>query len=66
MDKKIFAVTVVSLALFTGLFQTGCNKDDKKSNLPETGNVDELDIDNIMKLNYSQLTPAQQKVKLEN
>ena len=53
-----------ALLLFSGLFLMGCNKntDDK---LPQTGSVSDVDINKVMNLPYSQLTPDEQKVKLE-
>ena len=62
-NQKIF----FALAVFAGLLITGCGKDDpkgKENNL-ETGTVTDIDLDKVMKYPYSELTPEEQKAKLE-
>jgi hypothetical protein len=62
-SKKFFLAAV----LFAGLFLTGCdkNKDKDDGGMPDTGTVPSVDIDKIMSTSYSNLTPEQQKTKLE-
>ena len=55
-QKKFF----VLVFLFAGLFLLGCNKD------KESESVTKLDLDKILNLPYSQLSPDEQKIKLEN
>ena len=66
MIKQFF----ISFALIAGLLFIGCNKDKDKDNNNDTndlglGNVTALDLEKIMNSPFSALTPAQQKVKLE-
>ncbi len=56
-QKKLFA-----LVLFAGLFLMGCNKDNDSG----SESIEEIDLDKIDEYPYSELTPAEQKVKLEN
>ena len=59
--QKLFFVSV----LFAGLLMMGCDKKDKESDSVETGSVTEIDLDKVMKSPYSDLSPNEQKVKLE-
>jgi len=58
MFKKSLFVVVFA----TGLFITGCDKDSDSG--VQTGSS--VDVSKILELPYSSLTPAEQKVKLEN
>ena len=60
--KKLFFAVVLS----AGLFMTGCNKDkDNGGSTLSTGSVTDLDLAKIMNSPYSELTPEEQKAKLE-
>ena len=69
MSKKFFKY-FLALALFAGLFLTGCDKNKDKGSTGldpfEVGSLSNIDLQRIMDTSYSDLEPDEQKVKLEN
>ncbi|MDH6356583.1 hypothetical protein [Parabacteroides sp. PF5-9] len=54
------------IALFAAMFLTACSDDDKKEQGPDPDPTPNLSLEDILELPYSELTPEQQKIKLEN